>query len=141
MAADRKLTSNTPDPVKDEAVDAVPLESDYVDPRLDNRTGRQRPPLETFPAKPQQVDGPDIVNQPTVREVAEFVDDQEDDTTRKGMASPGPHGLGVTRAVPMEDAGSVSVASERADSAAEKAKTTETHKPASTTTTIKKETK
>lgn len=120
---DRKLTSNTPEPVKDEAVEAVPLEVEYVDPRLDNRSGRQRPPLETFPAKPQQVDGPDIVNQPTVREAAKLVDDQEDAVTRKGMASPGPHGLGVTRAVPMEDADNTTVASERATEAADKAKT------------------
>lgn len=140
MATYRRYTSNTPEPVKDEAVEAVSLEAENVDPRLDNRTGRQRPPLETFPAKPQQVDGPDITNQPTVREVGKFVEDQEDDTTRKGMASPGPHGLGVTRAVPLEDAANVTVASDRATEAADQAKTTETPKQTATTTT-KKDTK
>lgn len=121
--ADRKLTSNTPEPVEDAAVEAVDLTDTDVDPRLDNRVGRQRPPLETFPAKPQQVDGPDITNQPNAREAAAMAEEAADNVPRKGAGSPGPHGLGVTKAVPMEDAGNVTVASERAKSAAEEAKT------------------
>src|SRR5690606_7655634 len=41
---------------------SVPGVSD-VDARLDNRTGADRPPLESWPAKPQQVDGPDVAGQ------------------------------------------------------------------------------
>jgi hypothetical protein len=64
-----------------------------VDARLDNRAGDQRPPLESFPAKPQQVDGPDLVHQAehTRRVLAERADG--DDVDRKGMHSAGPHGL------------------------------------------------
>lgn len=120
---DRKLTSNTPEPVEDDAVAAVDLTDTDVDPRLDNRVGRQRPPLETFPAKPQQIDGPDVANSPTAKEAAAMASDAADNVARKGAGSPGPHGLGVTRAVPMEDAGNVTVASERAKDAAEEAKT------------------
>jgi hypothetical protein len=63
-----------------------------VDARLDNRTGAARPPLEEWPAKPQQVDGPDVAGQAehtaaTLRQL------EQDDVTRKGMYSPGPHGL------------------------------------------------
>lgn len=70
-------------------MDALP-----VDPRLDNRTGRQRPPLEEFPAKPQQIDGPDVTEQPdrSARPHAE----EDDDLPRKGLKSTGPHGLGDT---------------------------------------------
>lgn len=123
--AERKLTSNTPDPVEDEAVKDTPLEADeqVIDPRLDNRVGNQRPPLETFPAKPQQIDGPDVANSPNAREAAQMMQDEADNISRKGMASPGPHGLGVTKAVPMEDAANVTVASERASKAADEAKT------------------
>lgn len=122
---DRKLTSNTPDAPKDPSLEDVELEAseDVIDPRLDNRVGRQRPPLETFPAKPQQIDGPDVANQPTAREAAAMATEVADNVTRKGMGSPGPHGLGDTQAVPMEDAGNVTVASERADKAADEAKT------------------
>ena len=68
-------------------------EEDRIDPRLDNRRGAQRPPLEEFPAKPQQIDGPEMGDpQPRPGERA------EDDVTRKGMKSPGPHGLGDTEA-------------------------------------------
>jgi hypothetical protein len=63
-----------------------------VDARLDNRSGRFRPPLETFPAKPQQIDGPDIIHQVEhTRETLSLLTDVEGD--RKGMFSPGPHGL------------------------------------------------
>lgn len=63
-----------------------------VDPRLDNRTGDQRPPLEEFPAKPQQIDGPDLLHQKEATAAALEAKD-EDDVERKGMFSPGPHGL------------------------------------------------
>lgn len=67
-----------------------------VDARLDNRTGADRPKLETFPAKPQQIDGPDVMHQ--VEHTRKVLDDrakgnEEDDVERKGMFSPGPHGL------------------------------------------------
>lgn len=64
-----------------------------VDARLDNRSGADRPPLQTYPAVPQQVDGPDVVNQ------AEFTRRYLDsggsvDTGRRlGMYSVGPHGI------------------------------------------------
>lgn len=62
-----------------------------VDARLDNRFGAQRPPLEEFPAKPQQVDGPDIAGQ--IEHTARALQSAEDKTPRKGMYSPGPYGL------------------------------------------------
>ena len=64
-----------------------------VDARLDNRSGADRPPLETWPAKPQQIDGPDVMAQAehTRRVLADRQGD--DNTPRKGMFSPGPHGL------------------------------------------------
>lgn len=63
-----------------------------VDARLDNRTGAARPRREEWPAKPQQIDGPDLAHQAehtraTLRQL------EQDDVTRKGMYSPGPHGL------------------------------------------------
>jgi hypothetical protein len=63
-----------------------------VDARLDNRTGAARPRLEEWPAKPQQVDGPDLAHQAehtaaTLRQL------EQDAEKRKGMYSPGPHGL------------------------------------------------
>lgn len=63
-----------------------------VDARLDNRTGADRPPLETFPAKPQHIDGPDVMHQAahTAAALKERASAAED---RKGMFSPGPHGL------------------------------------------------
>jgi hypothetical protein len=72
-----------------------------VDPRLDNRKGDQRPPLETFPAKPQHIDGPDVSDEiPRPEEVAK--NREEDGREHKGMKSPGPHGLGDTEAVPFD---------------------------------------
>jgi hypothetical protein len=68
-----------------------------VDVRLDDRTGRDRPPLEEFPAVPQQVDGPDVEHQAehTAAHMAELAKgDDGDDVERKGAKSLGPHGLG-----------------------------------------------
>lgn len=83
-----------------EADENLEATEENVDPRLDNRVGDQRPPLETFPAKPQQVDGPDLAHTPDAKEAARLAKEnqEEDDVTRKGMHSPGPHGLGDTNA-------------------------------------------
>lgn len=62
-----------------------------VDARLDNRSGKDRPPMETFPAKPQQIDGPDVMGQ--VEHTRRTLEDREDTVNRKGMFSPGMHGL------------------------------------------------
>ena len=63
-----------------------------VDARLDNRQGRYRPPLESYPAKPQQIDGPDIIHHNEhVRATLDKLTEVEGDV--KGMFSPGPHGL------------------------------------------------
>lgn len=70
-----------------------------VDARLDNRVGTDRPKLESFPAKPQQIDGPDVMHQ--AEHTAKVLADRakgndgtgEKDVERKGMFSPGPHGL------------------------------------------------
>lgn len=70
-------------------------DEERIDPRLDNRRGAQRPPLEEFPAKPQQIDGPEL-GDPQPRPGERRTED--DDVTRKGMKSPGPHGLGATSA-------------------------------------------
>jgi hypothetical protein len=66
-----------------------------VDARLDNRSGVERPPLEEFPAKPQQIDGPDVMGQ--IAHTRETLQSREDPTDRKGMFSPGPHGLSDER--------------------------------------------
>ncbi|MFF5795798.1 hypothetical protein [Streptomyces albogriseolus] len=71
---------------------AVDAENPGIDPRLDNRTGDQRPKLEEFPAKPQQIDGPELGQERAVAARAE----REDVGQRKGAKSPGPHGLGDT---------------------------------------------
>jgi hypothetical protein len=63
-----------------------------VDARLDNRTGANRPRLEEWPAKPQQIDGPDLAGQ-SEHTAATLRQLEQDDVTRKGMYSPGPHGL------------------------------------------------
>jgi len=63
-----------------------------VDARLDNRSGAQRPPLEEWPAKPQQVDGPDLEHQ--AEHTRRALDARESEVgERKGQYSPGPHGL------------------------------------------------
>ncbi len=68
-----------------------------VDARLDNRTGADRPSLESFPAKPQQVDGPDVTTQVEHTRKTLHKDalgrDPKEAGERKGMFSPGPHGL------------------------------------------------
>ncbi|MEU1810958.1 hypothetical protein [Micromonospora aurantiaca (nom. illeg.)] len=66
--------------------------ADQVDARLDNRTGADRPPVEQWPAKPQQIDGPDVAHQ--VEHTRRTLREREQGTgVRKGMFSPGPHGL------------------------------------------------
>lgn len=72
---------------------AVDADNPEIDPRLDNRTGKQRPKLEEFPAKPQQIDGPELGQEKTF---AGKRDEHADNTPRKGAKSPGPHGLGDT---------------------------------------------
>lgn len=63
-----------------------------VDARLDNRTGAAAPRLEEWPAKPQQVDGPDLAGQAEhTRATLEQLTEPEGNV--KGMYSPGPHGL------------------------------------------------
>lgn len=63
-----------------------------IDARLDNRSGAQRPPLEEWPAKPQQVDGPDVAHQVehTRATLKEF---EESTGPVKGQYSIGSHGL------------------------------------------------
>lgn len=80
---------NPPTPVKDTSLE----KGVAVDPRLDNRTGTERPKRTDFPAVPQQVDGPDIAHQKEFTK--RYLDNlQADDAKdRLGMASPGPHGL------------------------------------------------
>lgn len=62
-----------------------------VDGRLDNRQGRFAPPVEEWPAKPQQIDGPDLAHQ--AEHTRRTLKELEDAGPRKGMYSPGPHGL------------------------------------------------
>jgi hypothetical protein len=63
-----------------------------VDARLDNRQGRFRPQFEEWPAKPQQIDGPDVVHQVEhTRETLNQLTEVEGDV--KGMYSIGSHGL------------------------------------------------
>ncbi len=67
---------------------------DGVDARLDNRRGKDRPKKEEWPAKPQQIDGPDITQQAewTRRVLSERED--RDGGEKMGMRSEGMHGLG-----------------------------------------------
>lgn len=75
-----------------------------VDPRLDSRTGDDRPPLESDPAVPQQVDGPDLMHQEEhAAAVAKLRESQQ--VERKGMFSPGDHSLGDDEARGGNDAG------------------------------------
>lgn len=99
MTATKKddATSGVGDQLKaaHEARTQVPGEPD-VDARLDNRTGSDRPPVEKFPAKPQQVPGPDVLHQ--VEHTRRTLDQDAlgndvSKVERKGMFSPGPHGL------------------------------------------------
>jgi len=65
---------------------------EVVDARLDNRSGADRPPVEVFPAVPQQIDGPDVQHQAEFTRA--YLDSAESRVgARKGMYSPGPHGL------------------------------------------------
>jgi hypothetical protein len=65
-----------------------------VDARLDNRVGDDRPVRESFPAVPQQIDGPDLAHQAEfTRRYHESRKDSEVSGDRRGMHSPGPHGL------------------------------------------------
>lgn len=63
-----------------------------ADARLDNRRGDDRPEKVKWPAKPQQVDGPDVQHQVehTRRTLAKRKAAKKD---RVGAFSPGPHGL------------------------------------------------
>lgn len=67
---------------------------DGVDARLDNRAGAARPPLEEWPAKPQQIDGPDVAHQNEHTRKVLSGRNTEDLGPRKGMHSIGSHGLG-----------------------------------------------
>lgn len=68
---------------------------EVVDARLDNRVGTDRPRRESWPAVPQQVDGPDVVHQAEfTKAYLEAADNAVASGSRKGMHSPGPHGLG-----------------------------------------------
>lgn len=64
-----------------------------VDVRLDDRTGENRPPLEEFPAVPQQIDGPDVEHQAEHTAAHRAKGKPDDDVARKGARSLGPHGL------------------------------------------------
>lgn len=75
-----------------------------VDPRLDNRTGQDRPPVENDPAVPQQVDGPDLMHQEAHAEAVDRLA-KEQESSRKGMFSPGDHSLGDEEARKGNDAG------------------------------------
>ncbi len=65
-----------------------------VNPALDNRTGDQRPEMVEWPAKPQQVDGPEVGH------FAEHAEQFGDAASKSTPAAPagtkaeGPHGLG-----------------------------------------------
>lgn len=75
-----------------------------VDPRLDNRSANDRPPIESDPAVPQQVDGPDLMHQ---EEHAAAVEKIRKATFKegKGMFSPGDHSLGSLEERGGNDAG------------------------------------
>ena len=106
--APRKAASNTPNRATGQQNDTGSLRdqvtaahdarvtvpgADGVDARLDNRTGADRPPLESWPAKPQQIDGPDVMHQ--AEHTRRTLRNREQATGgHKGMFSPGPHGLG-----------------------------------------------
>lgn len=64
-----------------------------VDPRLDNRAGVERPPLESAPVVPQQVDGPDLVHQEKHARAVEKLAKVAEEGPRKGMFSPGDHSV------------------------------------------------
>jgi hypothetical protein len=63
-----------------------------IDARLDNRSGAARPPLEEWPAKPQQIDGPDVAHQ-LEHTRATLKNLEENVGPVKGAFSIGSHGL------------------------------------------------
>ncbi|CAM5617459.1 hypothetical protein SALBM135S_05888 [Streptomyces alboniger] len=90
-AGSRPAPADTEDRAAPEGEDlAVDPDQPGIDPRLDNRTGHQRPKLEEFPAKPQQIDGPELGQEKRVTGKRRAAG------PRKGAKSPGPHGLGDT---------------------------------------------
>jgi hypothetical protein len=62
-----------------------------VDATLDNRAGAFAPLVEEWPAKPQQVDGPSASRQ--LAHTQATFEELKAEGERKGMYSPGPHGL------------------------------------------------
>lgn len=62
-----------------------------VDATLDNRSGAFAPPVEEWPAKPQQVDGPSASRQ--LAHTQATFEELKAEGDYKGMYSPGPHGL------------------------------------------------
>jgi hypothetical protein len=69
-----------------------------VNPRLDNRLGDQRPPLEEYPAKPQQVPGPEVGHFAEHAEEFEELNSKftggKDVDRLGGLRTEGRHGLG-----------------------------------------------
>jgi hypothetical protein len=95
-ASERKSYASAKESSGELRTGALTVDADdpQIDPRLDNRTGDQRPKLEDFPAKPQQIDGPEVGEErvrPAKRRRA-----VQDRGPAKGAKSPGPHGLGDT---------------------------------------------
>lgn len=62
-----------------------------VDPRLDNRTGNDRPVRVESPAVPQQVDGPDLMHQAEHAEAVARLAADAEKVERVGMFSAGDH--------------------------------------------------
>lgn len=118
-----------PEANRNEIDETLEASERVIDPRLDNRTGKDRPVLESFPAKPQHIDGPDVTDTlPRPEDVKKA--EENSSIPRKGMVSPGPHGLGDTEAVPFEEAvenpDKAVTAEDRAKSASETAKSVST---------------
>lgn len=69
-----------------------------VNPRLDNRLGRQRPQGAAFAPKPQQFPGPEVGHFEEHNEAMgeQFREMFVDEADPRGMNSPGPHGRGET---------------------------------------------
>lgn len=93
-----------------EVPDAGLAKGDVVDARLDNRSGTDRPRRESFPAVPQHVDGPDLMHQAEfTKAYLAVAESSVEDGSRKGLHSPGPHGLGEEseRAGKTDDTGDI----------------------------------
>lgn len=97
-----------------------------VDPRLDNRTGSDRPVRETSPAVPQQVDGPDLMHQAEHAEAVARLAADAKEVERVGMFSAGDHSTAGYEARGGNDAG-------QADALLE----TDPENPASESTSVK----